>query len=98
MLVVTPVQLRIARLLLDMTQSDLAAAAAVARATVHRYESGMVVGEGQVRLMLYAVEAAGIVFVPDGTLVDGVALFAGVGMRSQPGPAASRASAATDER
>ena len=51
----------------------------------------MVVGEGQVRLLRYAAEALGIVFVPDGTVVDGVALFGGVAMRSQTRPAAPKA-------
>ncbi|RYB04463.1 helix-turn-helix transcriptional regulator [Lichenibacterium ramalinae] len=83
----TPVQLRAARLILNMTQGDLAVAAEVSRATINRYESGVPVGAGQVRLMRFAIEAAGAVFIPDGTTVDGVVVFGGVGMRSPPAAA-----------
>ena len=83
MRVVTPTQLRAARLILGLTQQDLADAAKVARATINRYESGKAVGEGQIRLMRYAVEAAGIIFIPDGTVIGGVSTFGGVGTRFQ---------------
>lgn len=84
----TPVQLKAARLLLSWTQDDLAAAAAVGRATVNRHESGKVVGEGQVRLMRHALEAAGVVLIPGGTMVDGVVIHHGIGLRA-PGVAAT---------
>ncbi len=77
----TPVQLRVARSLLSMKQQDLSEASKVARATINRYESGKTVGDGSVRLMRYALEAAGIVFVRDGAVVDGVPVFDCVGRR-----------------
>ena len=80
----SPAQLRVARLLLDLTQGDLAASASVSRATVNRFESGAAVGVGQVRLIRHAIEAAGVVVIPDGTVVDGVAVYGGVGLRSSP--------------
>lgn len=82
----TPVQLRAARLMLGMTQDDLARAAKVSRASVNRHESGTGVGEGQTLLMRRALEDAGIVFLADGTVVEGMAVYDGVGLR-RPGPA-----------
>ena len=76
-----PIQLRMARILLNMSQSDLAEAATVARATINRYESGKTVGPGQIRLMRIAVEAAGVSFIPDGTEVAGTPIFDAIGMR-----------------
>ncbi len=78
----TPVQLRAARLMLDLTQDDLARVAKVSRATVNRHESGKGVGEGQLLLMRRALEDAGVVIVPDGSMIDGVPVFGGVGVRS----------------
>ncbi len=78
----TPSQLRLARMLLDMTQSDLAKAADVSRATIHRYESGLPVGGGQMKLLHLAIETAGAIVIPDGALVEGVSVYGGVGLRS----------------
>lgn len=78
----TPVQLRAARLMLGLTQDDLARSAKVSRATVNRHEAGKGVGEGQLLLMRRAVEDAGVVLVPDGAMVGGVAVHGGVGLRS----------------
>lgn len=77
----TPNQLKAARLLLSMTQGELAEAAKVARATINRFESGKTVGEGQVRLMQLAVEEAGVVLIPEGILIDGFTVIDGVGVR-----------------
>ena len=82
----TPSQLRLARSLLDMTQSNLATAADVSRATVHRYESGLPVGAGQKKLLELAIQAAGAVIIPDGALVDGMPVYGGVGLRSPMDP------------
>ena len=76
----TPVQLRVARMMLDLTQDELAQAAKVSRATVNRHESGKGVGEGQLLLM-----RRGVVIVPDGATLGGVAVFGGVGLRSPTG-------------
>lgn len=81
----TPTQLRLARMLLDMTQSDLAIAAEVSRATIHRYESGSPIGAGQLRLLKLAIETAGAVVIPDGTVIDGIPVYGGVGLRSPDG-------------
>ncbi len=78
--IVSPNQLKAARLLLRMTQEDLAQAAKVARATVNRHESGKAIGEGQIRLMQYALEAAGVVFIPARTMIDGRPIQDGIGM------------------
>lgn len=69
-------------MLLGLTQSDLATASEVSRATIHRYEAGLPIRAGQVRLLELAIQTAGAVFIPDGTEIGGVRVYEGVGMRS----------------
>ncbi len=67
--------------MLGLSQTGLADAASVSRASVFRYESGKPIGAGQVRLLILALEQAGIVLIPDGTVVNGIMVFDGVGLR-----------------
>ena len=79
---VTSVQFRAVRLILDLTRGQLADAKKVGRATINRFEIGVTVGEEQVSSMRHAIEAAGAVLIPDGTVVDEVTVYGNVGMRS----------------
>jgi transcriptional regulator with XRE-family HTH domain len=60
-----PQQLQAARALLGWSQFDLAKQAGVARATVQRVERGRMTYRRSIVAMRYAMELAGVDFLPD---------------------------------
>ena len=71
----TPAQCRAARALVNLEQSDLAIAAKIGRATVIDFEKGVrVPRQSTIATIRAALEAAGVVFLPENGNGPGVAL------------------------
>lgn len=70
----TSAQLRAARGLLNWTVRDLSAAAGVHRNTVTRIETGETTSGNAIVAIKKTLEAAGVVFLPDGEAVECVGL------------------------
>lgn len=71
---VTSAQCRAARGLLDWTVRDLSEAAGVHRNTITRIEKEQTAAGPASVIIQKALEAAGVVFLPDGEVVEGVGL------------------------
>lgn len=71
---VTSAQLRAARGLLNWTVRDLSEAAKVHRNTITRIETDQTATSSAVLHLQAALEAAGVVFLPNGEVVEGVGL------------------------
>ena len=61
----TPTQCRMARAALDWSTTDLARTAEVGPATVNRFETGRDARISTVEKLRSALEAAGVVFIPE---------------------------------
>ena len=71
----TPAQCRAARALLNLSQDDLAKASAVAKATIAAFELGLRQPYARtMQAIIAALEAAGVVFLPENGNGPGVAL------------------------
>ena len=78
---ISPTQLRAARMLLEIEQTELARLSKVSIATVKRFETeARGVGEALVAAMQKAAEDAGIVFIPDGAQLDGKTIGPGAAL------------------
>lgn len=75
-------QLRAARVLLSLSQEELAALSAIGVATIRRYEAGATVSSQIVATLREAAEAAGAVFL-DGREVVGREIDDGVALASR---------------
>lgn len=71
---VTSAQLRAARGLLNWTVRDLSEAAGVHRNTITRIETEQTAPGPAIVAIKKALEAAGVVFLPDGEVAEGVGL------------------------
>ena len=82
-------QLRAARMLLNISQAQLAVRAVVGVATVRRFELGQNIRHAQMQSIVRALQAAGVIIFEAGTFIGGVEVEIGVAL--------ARSAAATDE-
>lgn len=73
-------QCRAARVLLGLTQGELAASAGVGRMTVMRFEAGENVRNAQAAALERALAAAGVLLLHPGSSCDGTPVAVGVAL------------------
>lgn len=75
---VSAAQLRAARALLQIRGEDFAERAGIGVATLRRFERGAVIGQLHLNAIAHALEALGIVLIPEGAEIDGIKVGQGV--------------------